>query len=188
MRKQENYVKKSQLPKDIILAKDQTTLTYGDLKKSIQDSSAETITLGIGTSSGFDSCMWLYRAVVVNNQLYLLTQSHISSSALQRNATILNLKIVAMQHMLYEPKAQDLIALDLPLETPVWIGVKKNFSWKGEMMLFAVETMGPQTFVTLDGRTEKEDEDYEVYHEAGTLSVWGEQLVKTPVKQKDQNA
>lgn len=180
VREQQNYVKKSQLPKDIVIAKGQSTLTYGQLQQAIQENNAEQLTLGIGMSQGFDSCMFLARAVVVNNALYLLTKSYISSSSLQRNAVLINLKTLDKQLELYEPKAKDLAALALAPDAPVWIGIRKNFSWKGEMILFSVETMGPHCFVTLlPSEDKQDDEDKEVYHEVGQLSVWGEQLTKT---------
>lgn len=177
IRSQQNYVKKSQLPQDIKVATDQTTLTYGQLQQAIRDNQAERLILGISARQGFDSCMFTHRAVVVNDELYLLGRSHIPSSSLQRNAIVLNLKTHTKQIELYEPSAKSIVDLTLPSSAPVWIGVKKNFSWKGEMILFAIEVVGPQCFVSLSGSEERE-EDYEVYHEVGELSIWGRQLFK----------
>jgi hypothetical protein len=157
-------------------------LTFGQLKQAIKDNAAESLTLGIGARGGFDSFMFLSRAAVVEGSLYLLTKSYIPSRSLQRNGVIMNLKAHPGKEELYEPKANDILKVQLPDDAPVWIGVRKNFSWKGEMILFSVEHMGPSCLVSIDPSKSQEDkvEDYEVYHEVGQLSVWGEQFKDQP--------
>lgn len=181
MRSRENVVKKSQVPEDIRVPEGQT-LTYGQLLEAISRNESTTLSLGVGTYKGFDSCMFLHRAVVVDGELYLLVSSSMPYHCFKRDAELINLRTANKSVELYEPKAADLVALNLSPEAPVWIGVKKNFSWKGEMIKIHIETAGAHCFVSAGYN---KDEDYEVYLQVGELSLWGEQACKKKVEKQE---